>query len=385
MKMSRVRRALTLAACACALAGTARAQLVVAGGASNAVQSPLGASSGYASGIDRSSQSSSATAGSLRVAGPSGERAVGAFVINRFGVRDGRMVAYGRFVPVADEDLAASSSAISGDTYRGVLLSSPAEPAGGYGASPELGAGSRISLATLPRSSATTDRAASLGMASSAGASIGASMGATVSAPRAVVRDVPFDASALGSWTGRGTGYGESGVESRSRLLRDSDRNVAPMTLARPYDDQSYMDDITWNGDYGTNGSSDLEAGMQQSLGSTGVASATSALDRSASLAVAVDRPLIRLGGTAGLYDGREALRALVVAASSEDIPVPVAVVDATCNGVALSFNGGDPVTLTPSGDEGDAFCRLADARATHVSEGSTAMMLKYLNQLIQR
>jgi hypothetical protein len=381
MKWNGLKEAVALAICACTLAGTAaNAQLVVRGSSTNAVQASLSTSSGYAMGSDRMSSDDTSV-----------DLSRGSLVINRFGVRDGRIVAYGRLVPtgsVGGLSVGASTGAAIPSSVS--LMSSPAEPAGGYGSDPMLGAGYRVSLSSsslLPRSSASSS--VSLGSATSSGSSIGASSS--------------FDASRLGGWTGIGTGYGESGVDSRSNMVNDDDDAIVSMNLGRPYDDVSYMEDITWQGE-----SSDFEASLYEDgdidlqMGPTSgndrtlidlEMGATSANDRTALVDVNLrddDRPLVQLGGSQRLYSSEEAERALAVMSSSEDIAIPVTIVGASCDAVSLSFGGSEPVVVTSaSGSDSDrlqsTLCAVADANSTYSTEGGNTMLLKHLNRLVSR
>jgi hypothetical protein len=402
MKRNGLKEAVALAVCACALAGTAATAQVSAGwSSSNAVQNSLSASSGYSAG------SGSMSSEGLRASdGMASQSIGGAFVINRFGMRDGRIVAYGRLVPTSGIALDANATTGSMMTRSGLLLSSPAEPAGGYGADPRLGMGSRIAYSdvivsgpSLTASTSSSSNASSsssslsLGSASSSASSIGATTYGVNSS---------FDESRLGNWTGIGTGYGESGVESRSNMTHDIDGTTS-FNLGRPYDDQSYMEDITWGGHSSMN--DDLAYSTDQEMLGDFEFGATSGNDRTSvdlqmgptsgndrtSLGVdlrADSRPLVQLGGSAGLYSSAEAERALMLGAS-EDIAIPVSVVSASCDAVSLSFaDGAETVTVSSaSGDSrlGSTLCALSEASSVAASEGQQAMLVKHLNRLISR
>jgi len=391
MKTKGWKKAVALAVCACACAGSAAtAQVTIGWSSSNAVQNTLGTSSGYASGASRSSVAPA----------PAMPMAVGgAFVINRFGSRDGRIVAYGRLVPVMGVELDAGATTGSSVSRSGMLLSSPAEPAGGYGADPRLGMGSRIAYsdvivgspalgASVDVSSSTT-RGTSLGSANASAGSIGSSPSWGV--------NTSFDASRLGDWTGIGTGYGESGVESRSTMTRDIDEETTAFNLGRPYDDQSYMEDITWDGHATMNddlawsedqemlGDLELDASVPDVTIETRLGASAEAPVGATTLELMNDRPLVQFGGSAGLYSKAEAERALLLG-SSEDIAIPVSVVAASCDAVSLSFAGVETVTVRSTSDEGrlgSTLCALSEAAALSPDEGRQAKLLKHLNRLI--
>jgi hypothetical protein len=198
MKRNRLKEAIALAVCVCGLgAPAANAQLVI--GSSSDVQSSVSEMSSL-------------------------EAYNGSFIVNRFGVRDGRLVAYGRLIPT------------EGSTSVGI------------GASSEVDAD--LSSSVMPQASSSSS--VSLGSSSTSGG-----IGLRTRTDWGV--NSSFDWSALGNWTGIGSGYGESGVESRSTLPSDDDGPTS-FNLARPYDDQSYMEDISRSGSSSSSGV-DLQMG----------------------------------------------------------------------------------------------------------------------------
>ena len=384
MKSSGLKK-MALAVCACVFAGSSLyAQSM---GSTNSVQSSLSSASGYAIGHDRVGSEGLRSAdrpssGSLQAITLSGtEEIAGSFNVTRFGVRDGQLVAYGLLAPSSSIGLNAGSS--GDDITGGVLMSSPLEPAGGYGSNPNLGAGSRIRLSGIDNVS--SGASLSVRSAQSSGTSIGA---------RSLnVIHEPFDASRLGSWTGIGTGYGESGVESRSSIVSDNDDEIVSMNLGRPYDDVSYMEDITWSSRL--SGSSDLELSTDPSLESAYLLSrsSSSSVSPSSSVSVSVDAPLVSLGTSAGLYHGAEAERASAVSLGSELVAVPVSVVSASCDAVTLAFGnastsslGSETVTITSLSSSDDRLAStLCDLAEASISENRNAALLKHLNRLVSR
>jgi hypothetical protein len=377
MKTKGWKKAVALAVCACACAGSAAtAQVTIGWSSSNAVQNTLGTSSGYASGASRSSVAPA----------PAMPMAVGgAFVINRFGARDGRIVAYGRLVPVMGVELDAGATTGSSVSRSGMLLSSPAEPAGGYGADPRLGMGSKIAYSDVIVGSPALGASVGVSSSTTRGTSLGganASAGSIGSSPTWGI-NTSFDASRLGDWTGIGTGYGESGVESRSTMTRDIEEETAAFNLGRPYDDQSYMEDITWDGHATMN--DDLALRADRALREELAWSTDQEMLGDLEMSVVDDRPLVQLGGSAGLYSRAEAERVLMLGSSS-DIAIPVSVVAASCDAVSLSFAGVETVTVRSTSDEGrlgSTLCALSEAAALSPDEGQQAKLLKHLNRLI--
>lgn len=363
---------------------------------SNAVQSSLRSSSGYSIGSGSElSAATSADAPSLRSvtvdgALTSGEEFSGSFAVTRFAVRDGQLVAFGRLVPTSSELSASSDGSVTG----GLALSSPIEPVGGYGSDPELGAGSRISFATVPLGSGSELAA---GSSSSVGIPSGGLGWRSASSE-------PFDGSSLGNWTGIGTGYGESGVESRSTMSSDLDGPVS-MNLARPFDEQSYMEDITVTSDpsleLGASFEADLGVGsdFEAELYPLEDDELMSELEPIPSVTLdarTTSAPFVQLGGSANLYTGREAERAAIVV-SPDYLAIPVSVLSASCDQVTLSFGpastsdfrtDANTVTITSlSGSDrerlGGTLCDVAESSSMAPLGSRNASLLKHLNRLV--
>lgn len=395
-------KSVALAMCAW-VAATALADAQSMQLSSNAVQGSLSSSSGYSVGSgDMQRAHDDARQDGLRISGITGSLrdggdVSGTYAVTRFGVRDGRIVAFGRLLPFSSSDLDAAETGAS-ITIGGVLLSSPLEPAGGYGADPMLGYGTRIRLSSIPSSSSMT------AMSTAGDAPVSAYSGGEL-----VVDDEPFDASRLGSWTGIAEGYGESGAEARSSVNRMP--RTTSFNLARPGEsdrNRSYSydaDNDVWyfNGrpieERLDVGSSDLEADSYMTLdverdamsdlgASTGVIISSPAFALTSSSV-----PLVRLGGSGSLYARREAERAAIIT-TSRSVIMPVTVVSATCDAVTLSFGSTtaddlsideQTVTLTPLDVRRDRVSNpLCDVAAAHGDDDQrNAALLKQLNRLV--
>jgi len=348
MKRNRLKEIIALAVCACTLAGTA---------------------------ATAQESSSAYTVGSL-------EAYDGSFVVNRFGLRDGRLVAYGRLVP---SDMSSSSS------FDASALGNWTGIGTGYG---ESGRESRSTMVSdndgpvsmsLVRPSddvrgldvrfgptSGNDRVATgidVRMGPTSGndrTTIDASMGATSANDRTTI-DAKMGATSAND---------RSAIDLKFGPTSGNDRVASPDAIDLKFGPTSANDRTRIDADFGATSGNDRTT-IDAELGATSANDRTT-LDASMGATSGNDRVASGIDVQMGATSGND--RTALSASSSSEVVVPVTIVSASCDAVSLSFAGSESVVVSASPRSSDdvrsTLCAVADAR-------ESALVSTHLNRLI--